>query len=103
MKTKYPDFQDGRLERFVLSELQALADQDIKITPDKIEETFKSLNGWMTDSRESYHKAQLKKQSEANKKGSDMGAGGGTPGQAPQRLKLNQVAGALSDHFKRTQ
>lgn len=101
MKTKYPEFKDGRMERFVLSELQALASQDIKIDAGKIEETFQSLNEWLQGSRDSYHKAQLKKQSEANKKGSDMGAGGGTPGQAPQRLKLNQVSGALTDHLKR--
>lgn len=102
MKTKYPEFQDGRMERFVLSELRAMADQDIQITGDKIEDTFKNLNEWLGSSRESYHKAQLKKQSEANKKGSDMGAGGGTPGQAPNKLKLKDVPNALQNHLSRT-
>lgn len=98
MKTKYPSAE----EEYAIGRLRALADQNVPITEQKIEEVFKFFHEKDTQAKEAYHREQLKKQSEANKKAKDMGAGGGTPGQAPKRLKLNEVAGALREHLSRS-
>ncbi len=103
LKTKYPEMKDGRMERFVLSELQAIDSTGQKITRNVVEDTFKQLNTWISGGRESHHKEQLRKTSEANKKGKDIGSGGGTPGQSPQRLKLGEVKGALMTHLQNQQ
>jgi hypothetical protein len=103
LKSKYPDMKDGRMERFVLSELQAIDSTGKKIDRAVVESTFKQLSEWIGQSRESYHKEQLKKQSEANKKAKDIGSGGGTPGQSPAKMKLGDVKGALLNHLQNQQ
>lgn len=47
-----------------------------------------------------YQKTLAKRQIEANKKGSDIGRGGGTPTQAPQKMKLNRVADYMIGQMK---
>jgi hypothetical protein len=98
MKTKFPSAD----EEYAIARLRALSDQNVPITEQKIEEVFKYFHEKDIESKETYHREKLKKQSEANKKGSDIAAGGGTPGQAPTKLKLNEVAGALTDHLRRS-
>lgn len=99
MKTKYPGVED----EFALARLQALDSQKIPITEQKIEEVFKYFYDKDRQGKDAYHKEQLKKQSEANRKSRDVAPGGGTPGQAPRRMKLGEVAGALKDHLTRQQ
>lgn len=103
MKSKYPEMKDGRMERFVLAELQAQDASGQKIDKSVVEKTFKDLNDWMIGTREAHTKSVLTKQSEANKRGKDVGAGGGTPGQAPAKLKLGDVKGALMKHLQNQQ
>ncbi len=99
MKGKYPSAD----EEFVTARLQALDHQRIPITQEKIEETFKYFHDKDLQAKDSYHKEQLKKQSEATKKAKDVASGGGTPGVGPKRLKLSEVPGALKEHLLRGQ
>lgn len=95
MKSKYQNAED----EYVLARLQALDAQKIPLTEDKVEEVFKYFHEKDIQAKETYHKEQLKKQSEANKKAKDVGPGGGTPGQAPKKLKLGEAQEALIKHL----
>jgi len=97
MKAKYPSAE----EEFVTARLRALDDQKVPITDQRIEEVFKYFHDRDVQAKDAYHKEQLKKQSEANKKAKDVASGGGTPGLAPKRLKLGEVQNALLDHLRR--
>ncbi len=99
MKTKYPGVED----EFALARLQAMDAKRIPITEQRIEEVFKYFHDKDIQSKDAYHKEQLKKQSEANRRSKDVAPGGGTPGQAPKRLKFGEVGAALKEHLSRQQ
>jgi hypothetical protein len=100
LKSTYPAMKDGRMERFVLTELQAIDERGEKIDRKVIEDTTKSLIDWISQGKISHTRETMKQQSEANKKAKDIGSGGGTPGQAPAKLKLGEVKGALMNHLQ---
>lgn len=100
MQKKYP-FAD---EEVCISRAQALLDQakrngdgNIKITEKTWDKIWSEVNTKSKARSDEYQKNLVRTQTTANSRGRDNPPGGGIPGQAPQRLKLKDVAQHIID------
>jgi hypothetical protein len=60
-----------------------------------LEPFFKASHEYQVGQFKAWQQEQLKQTKEANSKASDVGRGGGTPGQAPKKLLLKDVEDEL--------
>lgn len=84
---KYPGTDTERSKRIVLMEAHGRHSAGQKLTPDVWEDIYKKVH----EEREAELKAEygdrVRKQTQANSKARDVGAGGGTAGTAPPKFK----------------
>ena len=88
----------------VWTKVQALMDQN-GLNEDQVNEKF--VEKLFKDSHEStrkrfddYSKNQFQQNKDVNRRASDVGKGGGMPGEAPKKLKFHDVADKLIDDMK---
>lgn len=75
-----------------------LADTGTQITEQVLDKLFKSNNDEIKQAMDKVYKEKAVKQIEANKKGKDIGVGGGVPSQAPKGFKtIKEATAALLD------
>lgn len=85
---KFPSVgSDPFLNEVVTARLQAISDTGAKVDEKVIEKVFKQVSDMVEKTLDTRTKAVVAKQVEANKKGKDIGTGGGAPGQAPYKPK----------------
>lgn len=82
MEKKYP----GADQRTVLATGQALSADGHKLTAENWERIFKQEHDRFESMFKARREKEVKEQLEANKKGRDVGASGGIPGQAPRKI-----------------
>lgn len=87
-QSKYPN---ADIEA-VYSEAAKLDAKGTKITEQLWESLYKASESKFTGRADAYYKAKLEKQKLATAEAKDIGSGGGTPGQAPRRPRLKDVA-----------
>lgn len=78
----------------VLARLQTMQSEGVEITSEVINKAFKSVHDSYNELFTKHYHETVKKQQSANSKGKDMGAGGATPGQAPNVNKTFKEAQA---------
>lgn len=90
----------------VLAQAQSLLDQGGTLTKDDgrsnpfvWDKIFKSVNDKNQKLFETHYKTQVQQQKQAGQKAKDIGAGGGTPGQAPQKVSLKEARENLRKHL----
>ncbi len=76
----------------VYARAQAEHSKGTKLTEEKWEELWKADHDRHQKRYEAHYKKQVETQKAATRGARDMGAGGGTPGQAPKRTALKNVA-----------
>lgn len=65
--------------------------QGTKLTPQVWEQIGKAVNQELSAGFKTIQSQQIQEQKQASAKGKDTGGGGGTPGQAPQKMSLKDV------------
>ena len=95
-KTQYPNANIAdvyaRLDKFAIDNgIQSVNQINKDEFARVFEKEMKQSHQEMEKRFEEWSKTQVKKQMEANKRGSDIGKGGGTPTQAPAKTKLKDV------------
>lgn len=70
------------------------------INAEILEPFFKASHDYFTQQFKEWQKEALQSQRDANKKGSDIGRGGGTPGEAPQRMSMKEAEEAMIEHIR---
>lgn len=88
LSQKYPD----GVEDVVLARAEALMNKQIELTDEVWEKLWKDSHESMVTRYRSGQKKLVDTQRAANQRGKAQGPGGGTPGAAPQRMKLKDVA-----------
>lgn len=83
MQAKYPD----ALKDLVMARAHDVAMGGVKLSKESWETLFKESDLQMKEMLKSRYGELVKKQTVANSKSRDVGSGGGTPGQAPQKFK----------------
>lgn len=98
MSQKYPDAN----EEIVLARAQAMleANPNMKLDQGIWERLWKKSNDEMSGLIKQKQEKLFNTQKEANSRAKDIGAGGGTPGSAPVRMKLKDVADYAITHIK---
>lgn len=97
LSQKYPkaDMSTVYAQLDIEAQRQGVDIQAIKANPQLLDQTMEKLakdsHERYLKSYEEYAKEQSKKQIEANKKGSDIGRGGGAPNSPPTKTKLKDV------------
>lgn len=85
LSKKYPDASN--FKEMVLGRAFEAHEQGVELTPEAWEDIFKQVDGEVGSLLKSKYGNLVKQQTEANKKASDVGSGGGTPGAAPKKFK----------------
>lgn len=88
LSKKYPEAS----EDVVLARAQTLLDQNVELTNEVWDKLWKQSHEFFVGKLKASQKQTLTTQRDANSRGRGPGAGGGTPGQAPQKMKLKDVA-----------
>lgn len=88
LSQKYPEGN----EDVVLARAEALLNRGIELEDHVWEKLWKDSHETMVKRYQSGQKKLVETQRQANQKGKAQGPGGGTPGAAPQRLRLKDVA-----------
>lgn len=81
LSTQYPMAD----EEAVIARAAALVDKGEKLTDKVWDSLWKSVHDRNQNLADKYYSEKVKKQTQANSKGKDVGAGGSTPGAAPVR------------------
>lgn len=97
LSQKYPMADQG----VVISLATSLADKGQKIDDAMWDKIFKAANDRIQGLAEKHYKTKVTNQIEANRRGKDSAAGGGIPGQAPQKLKMKDVAQTIINDLTR--
>lgn len=95
--TKYPE----AIEDVVMAKAQVLLDQGAEPTQEFWEKLFKSNHDAMLKRMTERQQKVVSTQREANNKGRSTGKGGGTPGQAPVKTKMRDVADVMIGDLRR--
>lgn len=88
LSKKYPDADEDS----VLARAQTLLDQDVKLTDQVWDKLWKGSHEAFNQKLASKQKQTMERQRSANSQANDTGSKGGTPGQAPAKMKLREVA-----------
>lgn len=106
---KYPDAHLGdvytALQKYAKDNnisIQSMSDQGLSQMHKKMEELTKASHDYFDKRYSERSKSQAKAQIDANKKGADIGRGGGTPTQAPPKMKLRDVGDHMIEEMKRS-
>lgn len=101
MMKKYPHAQIESILTSIDQYVTQNKIQDIKDIPEKsIETLFKSSHEKIMKLSESIYSEKLKAQKDANRRGQDIGKGGGIPGEAPKKLRLKDVQDEILAQLK---
>lgn len=88
LSQKYPD----GVEDVVLARAEVLLNKGLELSDDVWEKLWKDSHESMVKRYHTGQKKIVETQRSANQRGKAQGPGGGTPGTAPQRLRLKDVA-----------
>lgn len=98
LSKKYPDADEDA----VLARAQSLLDQGVELKDQVWDKLWKNSHDTFQTKLQQKQKSTVGNQRAANMRANDNGSQGGTPGQAPQKMKLRQVGEyAISDIGRR--
>jgi hypothetical protein len=97
MRKKYPLAN----EEAVIARAQSLIDQKYSVDEKVWAELWKSGHEANKKMFDNVYKTQISQQKQAHAQGSDIGAGGGIPGQAPKKMSFKEATEAAIRDFSR--